>query len=222
MVSISSLNAQKVMKFETVSFNGLTYISKYEIIKLMKQKQVKGGVIIDVGDLKKKLDKHKMIEKYKLYEQNNKLLIAIREKKPVFLLGVIHNDDVTIYELDRSMKAISRNNVHATELPIIYIKKHVLKKRSLKEIIKKLYSIQLKIKNTVPRIFKELSLVYVNNVSTGNDSILRIMLRQRKTLYILNNIKNSLLSLKTITGYFDKIQYYPAYVRIDDDKVIIR
>jgi hypothetical protein len=205
MLSISAAFAKNDLKiFNSIEFKGTNYLSKYEIIDSAKI-AIKGkNLLVDMNSLERGLNDIPMVKSYKIIENNQRLIISITENRPIFLISVSNEGKNLLFEMDNEFRIISANRVHASGMPLIIISQEDIKAGRIssraKTLLNTIYALQTK---SLP-VIKE-----IIEMDFTDGQRLKIMLKSRRTVFIIKPDIDSFNKLNYAAGYFDRIKYYP-------------
>jgi len=209
-------SADDTRKVKAVEFRGLKLLSKYDIIRGARLKAGDYGIIIDVDSLRQSLAKNHFIKSYQIEEIGGNLVVSVREKSPSHIVVVAKGGISSIYELDADNTIISKNDVHASNLPVLYITEREMQSDAIQGGVKRLFEVLARVKINNASIYRELSEIYFMG-----DKI-RVVLRGRKTEFVLMPGENEFKKLQYIAGYLDRAKKNPYEIIITDNAAIIR
>jgi len=173
--------------------------------------------VIDIDSLENSLKRISIIESYNIDIKDEVLSLRIVEKEPFFCIALITGKETIPYELDREFNIISRKKVFSADKPLVLIKRGDMPQGRVSYKVKKICSLLSELRKERSSIYREISSVYVMN--SGR---VRVRLRRRKTDFILDPEKKNFIRLNYITGYLDRIKYYPERLEINGDMMVIR
>ncbi|OHD71013.1 MAG: hypothetical protein A2W19_08335 [Spirochaetes bacterium RBG_16_49_21] len=206
----------RILKVKAVEFRGLKLLSKYDIIRGVRLKSSGNGIIIDADSLNEALAGNYFIETYRIEERGPSLIITIAEKKPHLIVAVEKGGTSLIYELDSGYRILSRNDVHAVKVPILHISERDARDDLQQSAVRRLFAVLDRVKRNNAPIYRELSEIYLD------EEKIRILLRGRKTDFILRPDESDFIKLRCITGYCDRRRQYPDRIIIAGNAAIIR
>ena len=208
--------AEDARKVKAVQFRGLKLLSKYDIIRGVRLKAVENGIVIDMESLGTALANNHFIKSYQVEEIGGNLVVSVREKSPSHIVVVAKGGIASIYELDADNTIISKNDVHASNLPILYITDREINSDAIQGGVKRLFEVLARVKIKNVRIYRELSEIYFMGEK------IRVILRGRKTEFVLAPGENEFKKLQYITGYLDRAKKNPDEIIISDNAAIMR
>ncbi len=207
---------EDIRKAKSVQFHGLRYLTKYDIVRGVGLKAVDKGIIIDVDSLRRSLSKNDFIKSYRIEEIEGGLAVSIIEKRPAHVVVVSMGGRSTTYELDAAYSVISKNTAHANILPVVHITDAEEVRGGLQASVKRLFAVLERVERRNAGIYRELSEVYLS----GNS--IRVILRGRKTDFVMAPRESEFVKLRYIAGYLDKTKKYPDKIIISDNAAIVR
>ncbi len=211
-----SAPANEIRNVKAIEFKGLKLMSKYEIIKGSRIKAVNEGIAIDMDSLEKTLSGNKFIKSYRVEENRGILIVSVVEKKPVLIMSVARSGGSVLYELDDDHAIISKNNVHTDRVPVLFVTTEDIAADAATGRIKDLFSVLAGVRGRNPVVYRELTEIYF----AGNS--IRVILRGRKTGFIMKPDDTGFLKLKYIVGYCDHEEQYPEEINLSDNEVVVR
>ena len=211
-----TIMAGEVRRVRAVEFRGLKLLSKYEIIRGVRMKAGREGIVIDMDSFRLALSKNHFIKAYEIGGNDSGLIISVTEKIPAYILAVVMGEKTNLYELDADYRVISKNDVHASNLPIVYITGQDVKIDAIQGTVKRLLALLGRVKKSDASIYREISEIYFYK------DRLKITLRGRRTDFILRPDENDFRKLRYITGYLDRSDTSPGEITISDRAAIIR
>jgi hypothetical protein len=216
ILSNGAAPANDVRKVKAIEFKGLKLMSKYDIIRGSRIKAVNDGIAIDMDSLEKTLSGNTFIKSYRVEENRGRLVVSVVEKKPVLIMSVAGSGGSTLYELDAGHAILSKNNVHTDHVPVLFVSADDIATDAATGRIKNLFSALARAQGRNAVVYRELSEIYF----AGNG--IRVILRGRKTGFIMKPDDTGFLKLKYIVGYCDHAEQYPEEINLSDNEVVVR
>jgi hypothetical protein len=208
--------AEDIRRVKAMEFRGLKYLTKYDIIRGVRLKAVQQGIVVDMDSLKHALANNSFIQGYRMDEREGGLIITVSEKHPAYVVVMSKGEKSVIYELDSSRTIISMNDVHAADLPILYISGRDIGIEALQGGIKRLFTVLDRVRAAHAPVYRELSEVYFDGARV------RILLRGRRTEFLMMPDENDFIKLRYIAGYLDRARHYPDEIVISGTAAVIR
>ena len=208
---------KNVIRIKKIELRGVIYLSKYEIIGDTVTKIENNYMAIDIDSLSNRLRKNKMILSYRILVDGDLVRIIIAEREPVFLIGVVKNKRLLLFELDRNFNVISYRRVHSYDKPIIIVSNEDVKGGVFSKRIVDFLKLLHEIKASKLAVYGEISEIDLRNFVRA-----RLHLHGRKTEFVLNPKWESFKKLNYYVAYLDRIGYYPDNLKLFDDFVLMR
>ncbi|MCP4129393.1 MAG: hypothetical protein GY754_00115 [bacterium] len=239
---------KNVKKVQALEFRGLESLSKKEVLNGVAIEGRKDGILIDLDSLERALGDNSQVERYTISEKGNRVILSIVEKKPALFMALITGKDrkyeTILVELNSRFEIISENIIRTGTLPLILIEegdlvtnddsgKSSFVGRKVSQRVKDCIGLLRQLKKKDLILYKEIAEVYLQK-----NRQVKVVLRGRKTEFYLklneksrkDIIRNSLnrqlttgmVRLKYITGYLDRLKFYPPSVIIYDDMAVIK
>jgi hypothetical protein len=212
-IAIASDNIRRVRAIE---FRGIENLSKFELFGRTRVKSENGIISVDIDSLNRVLAQDPYIESFNVSESNERLIVEIKERKPVMLLAISKGGRLIPFETDANFRPISAGKVYATGLPIVIIDEKDAAGGTISGRVKNLSRLLDQIKKSDP-FYGELDEIKINS-----DGTLDVLLKGRRTLFKLNNGYMNFIKLKWTAGYIDRIKRNPEIVDLRNDAVVIR
>ena len=216
MIPASGAGDGGVRRVSAVEFRGLKLLTKFDIIKGVRLKAVDGGMVIDVPSLEKALSRNTYLRGFSVSERAGRLIVTVEEKKPSLILVIARGGASAIYELDEGHAILSRNDLHAANVPVLCAAGRDLRNGAGRRGIGNILSLLDRVKKNNAPVYRELS-----DISCRGEN-LRVYLRGRKTRFILKPHETDFMKLRYIAGQCDRTETYPEEIIISDDAAIIR
>jgi hypothetical protein len=217
-LTAQALLAKKDIKvFKAIDFKDLKYFSKYEIINSVDLTIKEKNIIIDINSLEKVLNNHPMINSFKLTELNQTLSISIVENQPIFLLNVRDGEKNIPVEVSKDFNILSVGRFHALDIPAIIISREELKNNMISARLKKFLNFISGLNKSGLSVIKEIT--EIDYTDTLN---IKLLLRGRRTVFVIRPDKDNFNKLNCAAGYFDRIKYYPQTFTILNDAGILK
>lgn len=206
--------AAAVRTVKAIEFKGLKLLSKYDLVRGVRLRAVPRGIVIDVDSLGRALEGNAFLKTYRVDEVQGKLLVTVVEKKPALVVVAERDGATAMYELDGGHEVISKNNVHTNRVPYVHIGSGNISDAAA--ALKRLFAVLVRVREKNSVIYRELSEIYCNG-----DSI-RVVLRGRKTGFVMKPDVADFIRLKYVTGYCDHAERYPEEIDLSDNTVVVR
>lgn len=217
MLIISTAYAKKDIKiYKTIEFKNLNYVSKYEIIDKVDINFKGKNIIIDMNSLDKVLNEMPIVKSFKLSELNESLIVSIIENQPIFLLGIREGEKNTLIELDKDFRIISLNRAHTLNIPMIIASKEDIRNNMISSRLKSFISMIQGLRKTSLNVMNDVLEIDYTDVNKT-----KVLLKGRKTVFVLRPENEAFAKLNYAAGYFDRIKYYPHTFTILDNFGII-
>lgn len=213
----TSAGASNIREVHELEFRGLHNLSRYEIMRESGVSLKGKSIIVDMVQLKKKLSSIGIIDSFKIFESKGRLIVSVNEKKIFASFALVHGKKIIAFEVDDDFKQISKNRKYSSENPFVLIGRNDLPGGKLSERVRDLFIVLDCIRKKNKSIFSELSEMYV----LENGSV-KLLMKNRKTKFFMVPTKNNFERLKFISGYLDKIGYYPEKLHITGNRIAIR
>jgi len=211
-----AVHAGTVRRVKAIEFKGLKLMSKYDIIRGSGIESLTEGFAVDMGSLEKALSGNLFIKSYRVEESRGRLIVSLIEKKPELIMSVARGERSVLYELDADHSIISKNNVHTDRVPVLKFTAGDIAADAATGRIKDLFSVLARVRGRNRIVYQELSEIHF----TGNG--IGVMLRGRKTVFIMKPDETDFLKLKYIVGYCDHEEQYPEEINLSGNEVIVR
>jgi hypothetical protein len=211
-----AIGADNIRRVRAIEFRGLENLSKYELFGRIRVKSENGIISVNMDSLNRVLAEEPYIDSFNVSESNERLIVEIKEKKPVMLLTISKGGRLIPFETDVNFRPISAGKVYSTGLPLVIIDEKDAAGGMLSNRVKKISIILEQLKKNDP-IYGELDEIKINI-----DGTLDVILKGRRTLFKINNGYMNFIKLKWTAGYIDRMKRNPEMVDIRTDAVVIR
>jgi hypothetical protein len=201
--------AKDLRAVKAIEFRGLRLLSKYDIVRGVRFRAVDRGIVIDMDSLEKALSGNSFLSSYRVEESRGRLIVTVAEKKPVLIMAVEGKGGCSLYELDADHAVISRNCVHTDLVPVLYA-------RAGKSGAGTILSLLAGIRKRDAALYREISEIYPAG------SAVRVLLRGRRTGFILKPEEQEFIKLKYIAGYCDRTERSPEEINLSGNPVVVR
>jgi hypothetical protein len=208
--------AKDLRAVKAIEFKGLRLLSKYDVIRGSRIKAVDRGIVIDMESLEKALAGNGFISSYRVEESRGRLIITVTEKTPAIILAAEGRGGYTLYELDADSAIISKNNVHTDMVPVLYAQAGSPGAGGLPGGVKSILSLLAGVKKRDAALYREISEVYPAG------GAIRVLLRGRKTGFILKPEEGEFIRLKYTAGYCDRTGRSPEEINLSGNAVVVR
>jgi hypothetical protein len=212
----ASIGTAEVLRVKAVEFRGLACLTKYDIVRGVSLKATDRGILIDIDSLRRSLSKNDFIKNYRIDIVGGNLVVSVLEKRPAHVIVISRGGKSNTYELDAGYRVISKNIVHANNLPVLHVTDGEAGPGGLQAEVKRIFAVLAKVRQRNAAIYRELSEIYL---SGGN---IRVLLRGRRTDFILAPKESEFKKLRYIAGYLDRTRTYPDEIIISDNTAVIR
>ncbi|PKL37598.1 MAG: hypothetical protein CVV44_14720 [Spirochaetae bacterium HGW-Spirochaetae-1] len=203
--------------FRSIEFQGLVYMSKYDIIKKVRAATTGKGILVDMDSLKSILGGLPMIEDYTISTKGDRLIVRVKEKIPSFPVAVTDGATTLLLEFDENYSLISKGKIYSEDSPLTLIGREDIRSGVLSERVRRLHELCAWTKGAFPSLYRELS-----ELSPGPSDLIRVKLKGRRTEMNMKAGKGNIRRLNYITGYLDRIKYYPEKLDINGNMIVIR
>jgi hypothetical protein len=208
--------AGDIRTVRAIEFRGLRLLSKYELVRGVRLKAVATGIAIDVDSLEEALEGSTFLKSHSVDEKDGRLIITVEEKKPALVLVTVKGGRNHMYELDGDRAVISKDIVHTGRVPFIYVSGDDAGPGLVSERAGMLLPVLDRVREQNAVIYRQLSEIYCNENS------IRVVLRGRKTGFIMRPDVASFIKLKYVAGYCDHEGRYPEEIDITGSAVVVR
>jgi len=216
-VSAGAVRAADIRLVKAIEFRGLKLLSKYEVVRGARIKAVAGGIAIDVDSLEAVLENNAFLSSYSVNESGRSLIVTVEEKKPALVLAMVKGGRTHLLELDGGHAVISRNTAHTGRVPFIFAAADDAADRGpVPARVRRLLEVLDLVREQNAVIYRELSEIYCN------DNSIRVVLRGRKTGFIMRPDAADFMKLKYVAGYCDRAERYPEEIDITGSAVVVR
>ncbi len=211
-----AIGADNIRKVRAIEFRGLEYLSKYELFGRTKVKSENGIISVSMDSLNRVLAEEPYIESFNVSESNERLIVEIKEKKPVMLLAISRGGRLIPFETDLNFRPISAGRVYSAGFPLVIIDEKDAAGGTLSIRVKNINRMLEQLKKNDP-IYGDLDEIKINS-----DGSLNVVLKGRRTLFKINSGYMNFIKLKFTAGYMDRIKRNPEMVDLRTDAVVIR
>ncbi len=201
---------------KAIEFKGLRLLSKYEVVRGARLKAVRGGITVDVDSLEKALEKNAFLASHSVHERGQRLVVTVEEKRPALVLASDKGGRMHFYELDGSREVISRNEVHTGRVPFVYVSGDDMERGVPSARVGNIVSLLDRVREQNPSLYRELSEMYCNENSV------RVVLRGRKTGFVLRPDITEFTRLNYIAGHCDHAKRFPDEIDMTGSAVVVR
>ncbi|HPL15465.1 MAG TPA: hypothetical protein PLM53_16185 [Spirochaetota bacterium] len=215
-VSAGVASGADVRLVKAIEFKGLKLLSKYEVVRGARIKAVAGGIAIDVDSLEEALEKNAFLSSHSIDESGHRLVVTVEEKKPALVLAMVKGGRTHLYELDGGHAVIARDEAHTGRVPFIYAAADDAGNGPVPARVRRLLAVLGRVREQNAVIYRELSEIYCN------DNSIRVVLRGRKTGFILRPDAADFMKLKYVAGYCDRAERYPEEIDMTGSAVVVR
>jgi hypothetical protein len=215
-LSGGAASAADIRMVRAIEFRGLKLLSKYEVVRGARIKAVSGGIAIDADSLEKALEGNAFLSSHRIDEKGGRLIVTVEEKKPALVLAAEKGGRTYLYELDLSHAVISRHAPHTGRVPFIYLSGDDAASGPASQRARALFAVLDRVREQNVVIYRELSEIYCNENS------IRVVLRGRKTGFIMKPDVEDFIKLKYVAGYCDREGRYPDEIDMTGGSVVVR
>lgn len=205
------------IRVKSIEFRDLFYLSKYEIIDNVDMVIESGEIVINMDSLNKVLSTHPFLKSFNIIHEQNRMMISVVEKKPVYLMALRKGDKLIPFELDQQFNIISINRVHIADVPQVIVSEKEIADNTVSESVRKSLDTIYELESEYPVLFNEISEIDM----TGREESV-VFLNRRRTRFIIKPGREEFMKLNYAVGYFDRIKYYPDSFTLVDDTGIIK
>jgi len=217
MCAFPLFSSQDIIKVGSIEFRGLHYLTKKEIVSGSRIKSLNDGILVDLNSVREVLGKSSIVKKYDVFQDRNRLIISVLEKKPLMVIALVDEKRTDVFEIDMQLRVISKKRLFSGKKPVIFFDKKFFPKGNIMTEIKNISYLFNRLKQNNMSIYDEISEIYYK----GNEKI-SLFLSGRKTEFILKSEEKNFFRLQYITGYLDWIRYYPVMLNINENMLLIR
>jgi hypothetical protein len=211
-----AIAADNIRRVKAIDFRGLEILSKYDLFVRARVKTESGNFSVNIDSLNRVLAEEPYIESFNVSESNERLIVEIKEKKPVMLLALSKGGRLIPFEADLYFKPISPGRIYSGSMPLVIIDEKDANGGTLSYRVKIISRMLEQLKKSDP-IYNELDEIRINS-----DGSLNVNLKGRRTLFKINSGYMNFIKLKWTAGYIDRIRRNPETVDIRTDAVVIR
>lgn len=201
---------------KAIEFKGLRLLSKYEVVRGARLKAVRGGIAVDVDSLELALEKNAFLVSHSVDERGQRLVVTVREKRPALVLASVKGGRTYFFELDGNHAVISRNAVHTAQIPFLHVTGDDMERGVPSARVRNILSLLDRVREQNPSLYGELSEMYCNENS------IRVVLRGRKTGFVLRPDITEFTRLNYIAGHCDHAERYPDEIDMTGSAVVVR
>lgn len=216
ILMMTAAGARDVREIAGLEIRGLKLLSRHEILAGVTMKATAKGMLIDIDSLKSSLAKNGMIEESAVEAGGDRITVTVKERLPVYLLAVRRGKELIPFEADARMSILSVRTVHLADRPLVVLGEQDLRGGVISSRARDFLNEMGRLEENHEEIFREIA-----EIALGNDNMLEIFLKGRKTRIILPHDGRSFLNLKYIVSLFDGRNYYPGTLRIGDGYGVI-
>ncbi len=217
VVFINVLAAEDIKKVKELEFRGIEKISKYDLLKKVRLKVEGESIIIDIDSLRKVLEDHSLIDKYKIEIGGRRVVITINEKKIFMTIAVKKGTRIIPFEVDGNFEIIAGGKLYSKARPVIIFSGKFISDSRISAAVKRICRFINSLKFKQKEIYREISEVHI-----VKSDLIRLFLLGRPTQFELRPDEDSFLKLKNITAYLDKIEFYPDKILIMENVALVR
>lgn len=169
-----------VRKVKAVEFRGTKLLSKSELVRDVEMKVEADGIVIDIDALKTHLNRFLMVQGFKMFEENGRLVVQVTENEPAWVLAVKKDDGIVPFEIDSAMRVISVHRVHATDKPLVIVSPDEIGGGKLSERLRQALAFLEEMKSKAPALMRELEEIDISALPRA-----RVTLKARRTRFFV-------------------------------------
>ncbi len=218
VLSASSVEAARdVRAVKGIEFNGLKYLSRYEILRHAVYRVDGDSLVIDVGSLRDGLDRMPMVRRYTLEEKDGRLAVVVEENEPAHLVLFDGDGRLVPVEFDAGMKVLATGTIHAAERPIIVAASRDLVEGGPSARLRGALSVLSELEGKGLPVIRE-----IEEVDMTAHPGLRVKLKGRPTVFTLDMDRASFRALNMLVGYLDAARRYPARSEVRANAAVLK
>lgn len=203
--------------YKSVDFRGLEHLGKYEILNGAGVKVSEAGLLVDIGRLQAYLKKEPLVQDFHINSGGDRLVVTVREKKPVFLMAAVKGAQTVLFEVDARFDVLSVHRVHAVGQPLIIISQDEIVSGKLSPRIRKLLEMLSELRDGGSRLYREIA-----EVDAGAYPKAVLTLHGRKTVVYLDLRHFRKDTLGYIVGYLDRKGRHHERVEYFGDFAVVK
>ena len=205
-----------IKRVKEIEFKGLRFLSKNEIVEKIDIKRDGNSLIIDVKSLEKRLKNLPVIKNFSVSDAGERLVITLIENDPQFLLAFGNGNNLVPFEMDAKFRVISVNRVHLNNKPLIVISRNEIRNGKITNRLRSFLNLLKELSDASLSVYNEIAEIDITDFSRAE-----ILLKGRRTRFILKPVKDFFFKLNHFVGYLDRIGYYPEYLQVIGNSGVI-
>lgn len=209
--------AEDLISVAKIEIRGLVNLDRVDIMRNVRTGVKDNQIIIDLDSLKKELGKNILVSGFNLSSESETLVISVREKYPVFNLMIVDENQSIPYLVDMKLNIIESGSFFKTDMPIIIAERELFDRGAGRKIVSDIISILVQVKDEKSPLPGELTEVHIDSPDE-----LRVMLKNRRTVFFMRNRYSEFLKLEKTAAFLDKSGNYPRSIDLRGDMVLVR
>ncbi len=205
--SVDAAALRTIKKVRSLEFQGLKYLTRYEIIASVEARAENDGIVIDVDGLRDFLRSSAYVKSFTLKEERDRIVITVIENEPAFVLALKKNGTILTVEMDDNLLLIPSKEMHGFDRPVIIVPQEEMGVGGLSRRIKNMLSLLAEAKKSGLPLYRE-----IDEIDMSNGPMASIRLRGRGTRFTVEMDRDHLYALNSIAGYLDAARRYPDQV----------
>ncbi len=210
-----TVTSETLLVVKKIEFRGLRNIEKHQLMKGVRTKIGKDGIIIDADSLSASLTDNFLVESHRIFREGTTLIVEVDEKYPVFSLLITGSDKSKPCLAGENLDIINSGIFFKTDMPIIVVADYFF--RSKRKFLKDLTASLIRLKEKSPVFLNELSEITLN---PGGE--MKVAMRNRNTYFIINNHPDDFRKLEKTAAFLDAAGLHPESLDIRNDAVLIK
>ena len=209
--------SRDVRTVKGVEFQGLKYLSRWEILALAAYRIEGDSLVIDLGSLREGLDKMPMVRRYALEEKDGRLSVTVEENVPAYVVLLDGGGPLMPLELDGGMRVLSTGTIHAVGRPLILAGAGDMAGGAPSARLRGIISTLSRLEAEGLPVMRE-----IEEVDMTSHPQIRIRLKGRPTVFTLDIGGASFRTLSVLAGYLDAARYYPAKAKVRPEAAVLK
>lgn len=209
--------ARDVRRVKGIEFNGLKYLSRYEILGHAAYRVDGDSIVIDVASLRYGLDRMPMVRRYALEEKDGRLAVVVEENEPAHLVLFDGNGRLVPVEFDAGMRVLSTGMIHAAERPVVVAASRDLAEGGPSGRLRGALAVLSELEAKGLPVMRE-----IEEVDMTAYPRMRVKLKGRPTVFTLEMDRANFRALNMLVGYLDASARYPARSEVRAQAAVLK
>lgn len=206
-----------LMVVGSVEFQGLKYLSKFELAERGGIKSGSGGLVVNKETLVSMLSTEPLVKSYQLQQKNKALIIKIEERNILAVIALTRDSGLYLADLTDDLQICPVNRVRAFDKPLVHLPVASINDSGISESFKKDLKLWLDVSRAYPELYGEISDCWFQT-----DGRVKLKLHKRPTEFVLEYKLAAFDRLNALVALLDAGKNYPGLLLINEDRTLYK